>query len=638
MALKKIFNKNNYRLILVLIAFLLYGNTLTNGYALDDEFVTGPENITSKGIKSIPRIFRTYHVNDESGNNYEYRPIVKVSFALQHQFFGENLVVSHLVNILLYAACLLLLLKLFSLLFKDYPPFVLFFAVVIFAILPIHAEVVASLKNRDILLCFIFSVLGFISITKFTESKNWLYILATLFYFGLAFLSKFDVIPFVIIVPLVLYKLGKLNVKFIVLTVVLIFVSYYSYKVTKHFLIDRSVSQVRTFNYFESPLFFEKTLSLKLSAALNSLGFYVKMLIFPSKMACYYGYNTVAVYSFTSMFALLGLGGFGAMAYVFFTRFKKADLLWYGVAFFGLSLSMYLNLLIPAPGIVADRFAFFASIGFSLIAVYFLFYYKAVPKKTITYSDLKPYQKALPALVFVLFAYIIVVRNKEWKSKTVLFETDIKKYPESVKLSLLTTSQLIINISDPKKAQLIKDEDKVRKIREAELLLKKAIQTDSGCGGCYNNLSFMYLTFERNPAEALPYLKLAYKRDTTKKEVICNLGIAYFRLGDVLTAEKYLLLAIKHDKKKDFTVPYEVLQDLYTRTNPNIGINFFRMKLKENPNSELFHVLLGKTYFETKDTLNSIKSYKEALKINPANQSVSDFVTNLEVKYYKTRW
>ena len=125
MALKKLLNKNNYRLILVLIAFLLYGNTLTNGFALDDEFVTGPENITAKGIKSIPRIFKTYHVNDESGNTYEYRPIVKVSFAIQHQIFGQNVVVSHLVNILLYAACLLLLLRLFNLLFKEYPPFVL---------------------------------------------------------------------------------------------------------------------------------------------------------------------------------------------------------------------------------------------------------------------------------------------------------------------------------------------------------------------------------------------------------------------------------------------------------------------------------------------------------------------------------
>jgi len=168
--------------------------------------------------------------------------------------------------------------------------------------------------------------------------------------------------------------------------------------------------------------------------------------------------------------------------------------------------------------------------------------------------------------------------------------------------------------------------------------LKQAIKTDSSCGGCYNNLSFMYLTYERMPGEALPYLKLAYKLDSTKKEVICNIGIAYFRLGQVELAEKYLHEAIKYDTKKDFSVPYEVLQDLYSRNNIRKGIVFFQKQVKEDDRKELMNVLLGKTYFEARDTANSIYYYKEALRINPNNPSISDFVTNLEVKFNKKNW
>ncbi len=638
MLLKKIFAPKNHRIILVLTAFILYGNTLTNGYGLDDEFVTGPDNITSKGIKAIPRIFRTYHVNDESGNMYEYRPIVKVTFALQHQLFGLNIMAGHFINVLLYAICLLVLLRLFKLLFKEYPPFIIFSAVFIFAILPIHTEVVASLKNRDILLCFIFSILGFISIAKYTETKKILFILPAIISFGLAFLSKFDVFPFLVLVPLILLKRGSLKVKLIVGIILMFIVSFYSYKVAKHFLLDRSVAQVRTFNYFESPLYFERDVMLRVSATFNSLGFYIKMLIFPTKMASYYGYNTISVYSFTSFFALLGLAGFAGMAYVFFKRFKKPDLLWYGIVFFGLSISMYLNFAMPAPGIVADRFAFFASTGFSLIAVYFLFYYRNNPKANISFADLKPYQKMIPGIFLVLFSFLIVMRNKEWKNKYVLFEADAKKYPESVKLALLTTSQLIINISDPNKAKEMTEGEKIRKIREAEQILKRSIQTDSSCGGCYNNLSYMYLTFERQPAEALPYLKLAYKRDTTKKEVICNIGIAYFRLGQVDLAKKYLKLAILHDTKGDFSVPYEVLQDLYTRTNPSEGVKFLKEKLDQGIQPELMNVLIGKTFFEARDTLNSIYYYKAALQINPNNSNVADFITKLEIKFNKKAW
>ena len=617
----------------------MYGNTLTNGYALDDEFVTGPNNITVKGIKSLPKIFKTFHVNDEAGNVYEYRPIVKVAFAIQHQLFGESLPAAHFINILLYAIGLIILFEFLKTTFNKYNHFILFSVVLIFSFLPIHSEVVASLKNRDVLLSFIFSFSGFITVVKYIDTKKWFYIVLTLFYFAISFLSKFEAVPFLAIIPLVLFKRNSLSIKYIFSVIGVFSLAFVLYKLTKWSLLDKSGGgAVRVFQYFESPLFFEHHIIDKVSATFNSLGFYVKMLLWPSKMACYYGYNVIDVFSFTSLYALTGILCFTGLAYVFFMRFNKPDLLWYGTLFFSASISMYLNFAQPAPGIVADRFAFFASFGFSLMAAYFLFYYKEIPKTTLSYSNLKPYQKIIPGVVFVLFSYIIINRNKEWKSKTVLFETDVKKHPESVKLSLLTTSQLIINISNPEKSKGISDIDKTRKIREAEVLLKNAIKTDSSCGGCCNNLSFIYLTYERNPAEALPYLKLAYKLDTTKKEVICNMGIAYFKLGEVQLAKKYLYLAILHDKKKDFNVPYEVLQDLYSRTDINEGIRFFRSKLEENHNSEAFNVLLGKTYFEAKDTLNSIKYYKEALVINPNNKNVSDFVTNLEVKYHKRDW
>ena len=148
----------------------------------------------------------------------------------------------------------------------------------------------------------------------------------------------------------------------------------------------------------------------------------------------------------------------------------------------------------------------------------------------------------------------------------------------------------------------------------------------------------MFLTYERDPAAALPYLNLAYKLDSTKKEVICNIGIAYFRLGQIDLAKKYLFLAIEKDKKKDFTVPYEVLQDLFSRTNINEGLQFFYEKVKQYPNSELLNVLMGKTCYEAKDTANSIKYYKVALNINPNNTQVNDFVTKLEVEFAKKHW
>lgn len=632
-------SKHKYKLIFLVISLILYGNTMNNGYSLDDEFVTGPENLTAKGFKAIPRVFKTFHVNDESGNTYEYRPIVKVTFAVEHGLWGENLQLSHLVNILLYAICLMVLFKLLRHLFKELDEFIVFFIVIVFAFIPVHSEVVASLKNRDVMLSFIFSMLSFQNIVIYFDEKKPIRLVWAFLMFALAYLSKFDVVPLLAIIPFVAYKKFNINVKGFLVLLLVFAAAYLIYRITKGTLLNRKILMPnRTYQYFENPLYFSREIAERISAGLNSLGFYTKMLLFPNKMACYYGYNVIPVFSFTSMYALLGLGSAGFLGYVFFTRFKKPDLLWYGVVIFVGFISMYTNVVVPAAGIVADRFMFFASIGFCIIAVYFFLTLGKTKQKILKFKDFNPTQKGISVVVLAICSFLIIQRNTEWKSKTFLFQTDVKKYPESVKLSLLTSSQLIIELSNPQKAQAMTNDEKLKKIRYAEGLLKNAIKTDSSCGGCYNNLSFMYLTYERNPAEALPYLKMVYKQDTTKKEVVCNLGIAYFRLGQVDIAEKYLLLSIHHDTKNDFTVPYEVLQDLYSRTNINKGIKFFNEKLKNQPESELYNVLLGKTYFEAKDTLNSIKFYKEALKINPNNRSVSDFVTNLEVKYFKSHW
>jgi tetratricopeptide (TPR) repeat protein len=632
-------SKHKYKFFFLIIALFLYGNTLTNGYALDDEFVTGPENITAKGFKSIFKVFRTFHVNDESGNTYEYRPIVKVTYAIEHGLWGENIMLSHLVNVLFYALCLVVLFNLLKLIFKEINEFTIFFIVLIFAFLPVHSEVVASLKNRDVMLSFIFSMYSFHNIVLYFETKKIINMILALLMFALAFLSKFDVVPLLAIIPFIAYKKFNINIKGFLALAAVFAIGYLLYRITKGTFLDRKTEiPHRTFQYFENPLYFSHEIADKISAGFNSIGFYVKMLVWPNNMACYYGYNALPIFSFTSGYALLGLVSSGFLGFVFFTRFKKPDLLWYGVIFFTGFISMYLNVAVPAAGIVADRFMFFASIGFCIIAIYFFLKINKTKSKFTKIQDLNISQKGVAVIVIAIFSIMIIKRNTEWKSKSSLFESDVKKYPESVKLSLLTTSQLIIDLNNRQKADAMTNDEKLRKLRNAEDLLKKAIRTDSSCGGCYNNLSFMYLTFERNPAEALPYLKLVYKQDTTKKEVICNLGIAYFRLGDPITAEKFLLKSILYDKKKNFTVPYEVLQDLYSRTDIRKGINFFKNRLVDEPDSELYNVLLGKTYFEAKDTLNSINFYKEALKINPNNQSVSDFVTNLEVKYYKKRW
>jgi len=635
--IKAFLSKHPYKLLLVLFAFVLYGNTLFNGYSLDDEFVTGPKNITAKGFQAIPRVFKTFHVIDESGNKYEYRPMVKVSFAIESGLWGQNVFMSHFVNIVLYTVCLLLLFKLLQLILVNTSEFVIFSVVLVFEFLPIHSEVVASLKNRDVMLSFIFSVLAFICFLKFFDFRKWYHLVLAFCCLALAFLSKFDVLPFLAIIPFVGYVRNKIDFKIIALIIVFFVAAYYSYKITKNLMFDKEqVKGSRIYQYFENPLYFKFEFVDRLTAGFNSLGFYVLMLFLPIKMACYYGFNTIPVYDFTSVYALVGIVCGTWLIWQFYKRFHKPDMLWYGILFFAGSISMYLNVVAPAAGIVADRFVFFASIGFCLMVVFGLFFYKNTNVKIAHHKDLKSTQKLVGLVCLLIFAGMIVKRNSEWKSKLVLFESDVKKYPNSVKLSLLSSAQVMIHIND--KSDVIPDNQKLQKVRNAEKALLNAIKVDPTCDVCYNNIAHILLSVENDPASAMPYLMEGFKRDSTKKETACNIGIALYRLGKPLDAKKYLIKAIELDVRHEFTVPYEVLQDLYMKTNPDEGVSYFANELKKGHHQEFLNVLLGKSYFEAGDTLNSIKYYQQALAINPNNQTVSDFVTDLEVKFHKKAW
>ena len=147
-------------LLIAVFSFALYANSIPNDYAMDDELVTQNHRLTSQGIKAIPEIFTSTYYSDKMGYAYDYRPIVHVSFALEHELFGESPHVSHFINVLLYVLlCVLLYITLKK--FLPLPDIFLVAITLLFTAHPVHTEVVSSIKNRDELLALIFGLAAF---------------------------------------------------------------------------------------------------------------------------------------------------------------------------------------------------------------------------------------------------------------------------------------------------------------------------------------------------------------------------------------------------------------------------------------------------------------------------------------------
>ncbi len=207
--------KKYYPLSIIILIGLVFGNTLFNQYNLDDELVTRNHPLTSpEKNQSLSKLFQSNYEQSET-INHGYRPIALLSFYLEHKLFGESPFVSHLINLILYALLSLLLYHLLLLIFMNIKREYLLVIVLLFACLPIHTEVVASIKNRDEILSFLFLSMGLISSINWIKKGNFLFLLLTAFALCLSLLSKKSSVPIILLTPIILvfYSTIEISVK-----------------------------------------------------------------------------------------------------------------------------------------------------------------------------------------------------------------------------------------------------------------------------------------------------------------------------------------------------------------------------------------------------------------------------------------
>lgn len=205
-----------YYYLFGIITFFLFANTIGNDYNMDDGLVTRNHKLTSQGLSTVKEIFTSSYY-DDGVYSYGYRPMVHLSFALEHELFGEKPGSGHFINIILFTLSVLLFFKLLVKWVGEKNILFAGIATLLFAVHPIHTEVVASLKNRDEILAFLFVIWAALSAHKFLEKGKFISLISILVLFSLAMLSKKSVYPMAIIIPTGILLLKELSVRQLVL-------------------------------------------------------------------------------------------------------------------------------------------------------------------------------------------------------------------------------------------------------------------------------------------------------------------------------------------------------------------------------------------------------------------------------------
>lgn len=393
--------------LLLALTILVYGNTLQNGFTMDDEMY----------------ILRNHQVTDLSPrmllepNQFSnvFRPATFATFALNWKLGGANAVGYHVFNLLLHAMVTLLLYLLLRTLMVSVPraPTIAFVAALLFAVHPIHTEAVASITGRSELLAA-----GFLLAAWLLHLHD--RPILVLVCFVLALLSKESAVVFV---PLVLagdYVRGNLKSLFRYSSIAGTAAGYLAlfWKVQGGRFGEKSI------NFLDNPLAHLPAI-LRIPNALRIAWKYVGLQLYPAKLSCDYSYNAILLYANLRHTALAAVATGLVLALWIWALWKRKNEWFLAGTIYFAAFAITANLLVPTGTIMAERLIYLPSAGFCLLVA-------------LIWIRLKERQRNLAwaalAIVVVALAARTVVRNRDWRDNFTLYSAAVRVVPGSAKM------------------------------------------------------------------------------------------------------------------------------------------------------------------------------------------------------------
>lgn len=538
------FNKNVLSIILVAVVAIFYGNTLHNDYALDDLIAITGNTFTQKGFAGIIDLLThdafvgTYgEALNLSGGRY--RPFSMVMFAVEKEIFGYKPAVFHFFNILSFACTVVLIFWLLIRLLPKHSLLLPFTAALLFAIHPIHTEVVANIKSRDEIYALLFSLWAMYLIlpkiittkTNINSKKNQqkkisetttvthqtqnilsVNVWAPLLFF-IALLSKEIAITFLALIPLALWLFANHNIKTIVQKTWLLFVVAFIYLALRsHYagtVGDRVTTDIMDNSYLNA------TLMQKWATIASVQLRYLWLLIIPYPLSYDYSYNQIPLITWGNVCAIISLVLHVSMLVYAIVFIRKDKLISYCILFYFAGFALVSNLLFNIGTSMAERFAFMPSLAYCILLAYFII---TLLKLDVFKSDtFTTKYLATIVLLSILAATQTIARNADWANNYTLYKADINKVPNSAR------AQLYYGIENIGPYQQTGD---ATYINTAINAITKATEINPKFHYAWHNLGVAYQTINKWPESVTCYQKVL-QLQPHNEQAYYGLGLAY---------------------------------------------------------------------------------------------------------------
>jgi Flp pilus assembly protein TadD len=417
-------------IILALIVLVVNAPTLGYDYTLDDPFFTKDNPNVSRGLAAIKEFFtHAAYYGVFKHHDASYRPLMLTSFALEKDLFGFNPMTGHLINLLLFAIEAVVLFGLLRRMFRSVSVYIPFFMTLLFALHPIHTEVVASIKSRDEIMGLLFAALALWQSLQYADDNKAKHLVFSGLWFFCALMSKETPIAMVLITPMTLWFFRDLPVAKIVKSTIPYVAVAAVYLVMRALFIESDGEKV-VILVNNNGLMAATNYADKLATTLFIQLRYLILLVIPHPLSYDYSFSQIPIIGFSNPKALAAVAVIVGLFVYAVRGFMKKDVLAYCILFYGMSVIITSNLLVDIGATMAERFLFTGSLGFCMALVWLVAKLMRANLPDMNLGNAKPVAMLL-LLIAVLYGGKTIARNEAWRDNLTLYETGLETAPDS---------------------------------------------------------------------------------------------------------------------------------------------------------------------------------------------------------------
>lgn len=598
-----------------LLGFLVYTNTLNFGFVLDDYAAIIENTSTQKGMAALGEIFSTSYrygyilVADEL-----YRPLPKAIFAIFWDLFPNNATPGHLLNVLLFAFTCYFIFRLLSKWFPNQQKLALLTSL-IFAVHPIHTEVVANIKSLDEILSFLLCLLSLDQYLTYKEKGNMSSILLAMLLYFMAYLCKESTISFLPVFPLFVYFKGKLSLSLelesrsglqsslngiqwmIIPTIVFLLI--------RHSILNSSdMFSAAPPSVADNALMYAKDSLTQLTGAVAMLGLYLYKLIVPINLSFDLSYPDVSP-------AKIGDWKFIVSALILLTllgwaikEFKKGSIISFALFFFFITVAVSSNIFMRIGTHYGERLMYVPSFGIVLLISMLIIHF--LEKKESSSKSFTMPTIVVAGAVVILFSGLTIARNPVWESNETLYNSGLISAPNSARV------HYYVGLYKVKTDYLetLPEKDRDAAFNDGVVHLKKSIELYPFFTDAWTQLGIASYRIKNYP-EALKYYEEAVKLNPYDPVVLNNSGSVYFDMQNYNEALKRYQQAVKY--KPDYADAFMNIGSCYgVGGQYDLAITNLERAVEINPNLTQAYYFLGVTWRNKGNEAMAVKYFEMA--------------------------